>query len=153
MDALKRERDERGSALLISLLVLLSLTLIGGLFMAQTKTETQIAGHDVRSNQALYHAEAGYGEVLARMSDHRDTTNFIGEVSGWSGNPGWGRYVVTGGESADRSGWRHRERQPRQRRRRTGGRDASTTRRSRPPRAGTRWTTVGQGALQADPGQ
>lgn len=106
MDALKRERDERGSALLISLLVLLSLTLIGGLFMAQTKTETQIAGHDVRWNQALYHAEAGYGEVLARMSDARDTTNFIGETGGWTGNPGWGRYVVlTGGESADDPGY------------------------------------------------
>ena len=94
MHTFKSNGSERGSALLISLLVLLSLTLIGGLFMAQTKTETQVAGHDVRWNQALYHAEAGYGEVLARMSDVRDTTNFIGEAGGWASNPGWGRYVV-----------------------------------------------------------
>ncbi len=98
----ENRQRERGSALLISLLVLLSLTLISGLFMAQTKTETQIAGHDMRWNQALYHAEAGYAETLARMSDHRDSTNFIGQVSGWGSTPGWGRYVVLGsGESAN----------------------------------------------------
>ncbi len=101
MHAISKRHDERGSALVISLLILLSLTIIGGLFMAQTKTETQIAGHDMRWSQSLYHAEAGYAEVLARMTDARDSTNYIGQPGGWATSPGWGRYVVlASGEAA-----------------------------------------------------
>ncbi|HWN81619.1 MAG TPA: hypothetical protein VNM87_05965 [Candidatus Udaeobacter sp.] len=97
---------ERGTALILSLLALLCLTLVGGLFVANTKTETQIAGHDMRYNQALYNAEAGCAEVLTRMSNLRsDSTNYIGQVSqtGWVSQPGWGRYIVlaNGGAAQD----------------------------------------------------
>ena len=86
-------KHERGSAMVISLLALVLMTMVGTFFLAQTKTETQIAGHDQRATQALFNAEAGYGEVLARMADARDTANYIGEPLG-TATPGWGRYVV-----------------------------------------------------------
>jgi hypothetical protein len=88
-------RDERGSAMVISLLVLMVLTMIGTLFLVQTNTETQISGHDMRSTQALYNSEAGCAEALARMSDMSDTANYIGQAQGaWTGDPGWGSYIV-----------------------------------------------------------
>jgi hypothetical protein len=88
-------RNNRGGAMVISLLVLLVLTMVGTLFVAQTKTETQIAGHDMRSTQALYNAEAGYSEAVARMSDAGDVTNYMGPpVGSWTTDPGWGRYLV-----------------------------------------------------------
>ncbi len=95
MRGIEPRNDQRGSAMVISLLVLLVLTMVGTLFLAQTKTETQISGHDMRSTQALYNAEAGYGEALARMSNMTDSTNYIGQAQGaWSTEPGWGAYVV-----------------------------------------------------------
>ncbi len=88
-------RAERGSAMVISLLVLMVLTMIGTLFLAQTKTETQISGHDMRSTQALYNSEAGCAEALARMSDMSDTVNYVGPAQGaWTSEPGWGAYIV-----------------------------------------------------------
>ncbi len=91
MSTTRKRAAERGSALIISLLALLCLTLIGGLFVANTKTETQISGHEMRASQALYNAEAGCAETLARMSS-RDST-YIGEP-GQPWNAGWGRYIV-----------------------------------------------------------
>ena len=89
--------NERGGAMVISLLTLIMLTMVGTLFMIQTNTETQIAGHDMRATQALYNAEAGTNEVLARMSDASDTDNYIGPpANDWFTNPGWGRYLVLG---------------------------------------------------------
>ncbi len=95
--------DQRGSAMVISLLVLLVLTTVGTLFLIQTKTETQISGHDMRSTQALFNAEAGYGEALARMTNLSDTTNYIGQAQDdWLATPGWGAYVVdAAGAAAD----------------------------------------------------
>lgn len=101
-------RSESGSAMLIALMTLTLLTMAAVLFIAQTKTETQISGHDMRATQALYNAEAGYAEVLARMSDDHDTTNYIGQPPGsWTAEPGWGRYLVlaqgNSAEDSDRS--------------------------------------------------
>jgi len=87
--------NENGTAMVIALLALIVLTILGTLFLAQTKTETQIAGLDQRSNQALMHAEAGYAEVLARMSDSKDSVNYMGpQAYGWTTQQGWGRYLV-----------------------------------------------------------
>jgi hypothetical protein len=96
-----KHTGQHGSALVISLLVLLVMTMIGTMFMVQTKTETQIAGHDMRHTQALYNAEAGSAEVLARMS-RATHPNFIGQPTADPVEPGWGRYVVlTGGNSSN----------------------------------------------------
>jgi hypothetical protein len=102
----KQFGNERGMAMVVVLMALVLLTVVGTLFIAQTKTETQISGHDMRATQALVNAEAGYGEVLARMSDVRDTANYIGQDHGaWTTTPGWGCYVVlaTGNSGQDRN--------------------------------------------------
>jgi hypothetical protein len=86
--------------MVVSLMVLTLLSMLGTLFIMETKTETQIAGHEMRATQALYNAEAGYAEVLARMSDVADSS-YIGEPVG-TVTPGWGRYLVLqGGASVD----------------------------------------------------
>jgi hypothetical protein len=95
MSTRHRLQNENGTAMVIALMALVVLTILGTLFLAQTKTETQIAGLDQRSNQALVHAEAGYGEVLARMSDSKDSVNYIGPPPyQWATQRGWGRYLV-----------------------------------------------------------
>lgn len=103
MNAIERRTRERGSAMVVSLLALLVLTMVGTMFMMQTKTETQIAGHDMRHTQALYNAEAGTAETLARMSNMNDEDNYIGESPAGPFLPGWGRYVVleTGNSAKD----------------------------------------------------
>ena len=93
MYAIQPHTRERGSAMVISLLVLLVLTMVGTMFMVQTKTETQIAGNDMRHTQALYNAEAGSGEILARMSS-TNHPSYIGQAANAAIEPGWGRYVV-----------------------------------------------------------
>lgn len=94
--------EERGSAMVISLLVLLVLTVIGTMFLVQTNTETQIAGQDQRWTQSLFNAEAGCGEALARMSNPVDTTNYIGQAQdAWTTDPGWGTYVVTAAQASE----------------------------------------------------
>ncbi len=95
MKAIHIPGNQRGSAMVISLLVLLVLTMVGTLYLVQTKTETQISGHDMRSTQALYNAEAGYGEALARMSKSTDSTDYVGQAQDeWLTEPGWGTYIV-----------------------------------------------------------
>jgi hypothetical protein len=87
--------NNRGTAMVVSLLLLLVLTMLGTLFVAQTRTEVEISGHDQRSTQAFFNAEAGYAEMLARMSDPSDTASYIGPpVNDWQTNPGWGLYIV-----------------------------------------------------------
>jgi hypothetical protein len=90
----RRRRGERGSAVVLCLLALLLVSMLGGMLLVQAKTETQISGHHQRHTQALYNAEAGYAEALARMSANSDTTLYIGQGSGWQSAPGWGCYVV-----------------------------------------------------------
>jgi len=85
--------NERGSAMVIALMALVLMTMVGTFFLAQTKTETQIAGHEMRGTQAFFNAEAGLSEMLGRMSDTQDSTNYIGEPLGQA-TPGWGRYIV-----------------------------------------------------------
>jgi hypothetical protein len=85
---------ERGNALVISLLMLVLLTVMGVTLLAVTKTETQISSNDMRRSQALYAAEAGVNEGLARMANRRDSVNYIGEANPWNPTPGWGRYLV-----------------------------------------------------------
>jgi hypothetical protein len=87
----------RGSAMVVSMLALALLTMVGMALVAGSKTETQIAANDMWAAQALYCAEAGASEALARMADPSDAENYIGQAVGeWTTDPGWGRYVVLG---------------------------------------------------------
>src|SRR5512140_205083 len=93
-------RSERGNVLIGALLVLLVLTAMGTTYVAMTRTETQIAGHEQRHVQSMYNAEAGVGEALARMSASSDSAIYFGEDPFMPPTPGWGRYLVlTAGNS------------------------------------------------------
>ena len=77
--------------MVIALLVLMLFTAAGVTFVAVTKSEKQIAGNQLSSSQAMYAAEAGLSEALARMNEPADPA-FIGTATP---TPGWGRYVVS----------------------------------------------------------
>ena len=59
--------DQRGIALVAVLLVLAALSLVVLALMLTTNTETQIAGRNVREQQALNAAEAGVSEATERI--------------------------------------------------------------------------------------
>jgi type IV pilus assembly protein PilX len=61
------ERNERGIALVISMLILLVMTLLGLVLMAGASLNRSLAGNDQRMRQALNIAEAGIGEAEARI--------------------------------------------------------------------------------------
>jgi hypothetical protein len=62
-------RDERGMALVIALLVLLSLTVLGTALMMTVNIEGKLAGHQLRDTQALNTAEAGIDEAMIRIQN------------------------------------------------------------------------------------
>jgi hypothetical protein len=86
-------RPDAGNAMIVALLILFLLTSLGISYVAVTKGDKQIAGNQVTSTQAFSNAEAGISEVLLRMSDANDATNYVGEPSG-TVTPGWGKYIV-----------------------------------------------------------
>src|SRR5262245_14390862 len=61
------ERNERGIALVISMLILLVMSLLGLVLMAGASLNRGLAGNDQRMRQSLNLAEAGVGEALARI--------------------------------------------------------------------------------------
>jgi hypothetical protein len=89
---------ERGNALVIALLVLLLLSSMAAVFVAVTKTEKQISGNNLRDSQALYGAEGGVAEALARMSKS-SSPSYVGETTS-PPTPGWGRYLVLSGNAS-----------------------------------------------------
>jgi type IV pilus assembly protein PilX len=60
--------NERGIALVISMLILLVMTLLGLVLMAGASLNRGLAGNDQRMRQALNVAEAGVGEAEARIA-------------------------------------------------------------------------------------
>lgn len=70
-----RER-ERGSALVIAVLVTVILTLLGVAFLLMGETENKIAQNEKLSAQALYFAEAGTRQVKRWFDRPRGTTGY-----------------------------------------------------------------------------
>jgi Tfp pilus assembly protein PilX len=68
MDRHLPKDDERGIALVISMLILLVMTLLGLVLMAGASLNRGLAGNDQRMRQALNVAEAGVGEAEARIA-------------------------------------------------------------------------------------
>ena len=62
-------RDERGIALVISMLILLVMSLLGLVLMAGASMNRSLAGNDQRMRQSLNLAEAGIGEAESRISN------------------------------------------------------------------------------------
>jgi Tfp pilus assembly protein PilX len=63
------ERNERGIALVISMLILLVMSLLGLVLMAGASLNRSLAGNDQRMRQSLNIAEAGIGEAEARIGN------------------------------------------------------------------------------------
>ena len=72
-------RNERGVALVSALIVLFTLSLLALALMITINTETKLAGHSVRNDQALNVAEAGVGEVCNRIN--------VGDIALPTANP------------------------------------------------------------------
>jgi hypothetical protein len=85
-------RDERGSVLLISLLMLTVLSLIGGSYLILANTEGRIATNQSLASQALYVAESGVHTAYREFAQ----SNFRGRTHEWDGTPAIsGRLAVT----------------------------------------------------------
>src|SRR5215467_13783574 len=69
MNAHLPERNERGIALVISMLILLVMSLLGLVLMAGASLNRGLAGNDQRMRQSLNIAEAGIGEAQARIAN------------------------------------------------------------------------------------
>ncbi len=92
--------DQEGSALAITLLLLMGLSALGTVFMTTSRTETQIVGNEIRYSQALYAAEGGLHEAMARLSDV-GAGSYVGENM-QNPNKGWGLYLVTAAGNSSR---------------------------------------------------
>src|SRR5262245_31530354 len=86
--------DARGNALLATLGILLGLSVLVLTFTLMANSESQIAGQDKRSTQAMYVAEAGVAEAMGRLTKDAGV-NTIMQVG--AATPGWGCYVVSSG--------------------------------------------------------
>ncbi|HEU4723839.1 MAG TPA: PilX N-terminal domain-containing pilus assembly protein, partial [Candidatus Eisenbacteria bacterium] len=86
-----RRTSDAGNAMVVALLVLMLFTAAGVTFVAVTKSEKQIAGNQLSSSQAMYAAEAGLSEALARMNNSSDPA-YVGTATP---KPGWGLYLVS----------------------------------------------------------
>lgn len=86
-------RGDSGNAMVVALLVLMLFTAAGVTFVAVTKSEKQIVGNQMTASQAMYSAEAGLSEAVARMNDP-DDPSYIGPAKATAG---WGRYLVEAG--------------------------------------------------------
>ncbi|HKQ58553.1 MAG TPA: hypothetical protein VJY35_11855 [Candidatus Eisenbacteria bacterium] len=61
------DRDQRGIAMVMALLVLLVISLLSATMLMSLNVDTKLAGHSMREAQALNIAEAGIGEAIARI--------------------------------------------------------------------------------------
>src|SRR5256712_14056092 len=70
-------RDERGIALVIAMLALLTVTMIVIVLMSTLNVETKMSGYSLREAEARNNAEAGVSEAIARIrnGDIPDTGN------------------------------------------------------------------------------
>ncbi len=73
-------RNEKGMALVLAIMLLLVLFVMGSTLLMMTTTDVRIAGHQMRDNRALFVADAGIQEVLARITSD---SLYIGDTVGY----------------------------------------------------------------------
>jgi hypothetical protein len=76
-------RNEQGSILVVTLLILFAVVAIGATLSMVSSLDLKIAGNERTTIQALPVAEAGLNEVIHRLSVKNPTTVTVG---GWTGN-------------------------------------------------------------------
>jgi Tfp pilus assembly protein PilX len=69
MNPTRVERNERGIALVMAMLILMVMSLLGLVLMAGASLNRGLAGNDQRMRESLNLAEAGVGEALARIKN------------------------------------------------------------------------------------
>lgn len=60
--------DEKGSVLVVGMLILVFLTLIGTAAINTSRIETDISGHEVSYKKELYHADAGISWAVGELT-------------------------------------------------------------------------------------
>jgi len=70
MNGVRVQSNERGFALVVSMMILLVMTLLGLVLMSSVVLNRSLAGSDQRMRQALNIAEAGVGEATSRITHH-----------------------------------------------------------------------------------
>src|SRR5258706_6164971 len=73
MSGVKVQSNERGFALVVSMLILMVMTLLGLVLMSGAVLNRSLAGNDQRMRQSLNIAEAGVGEAMSRIA-HQATS-------------------------------------------------------------------------------
>src|SRR5260221_1513980 len=80
MNGVVVQSNERGFALVVSMLILLVMTLLGLVLMTGAVLNRSLAGNDQRMRQSLNLAEAGVGEAEARIA-HQETLMPVNDPS------------------------------------------------------------------------
>lgn len=78
---MKTVNNERGVALILSLLVLVALTLMGMAAIMTSTLDIKIASNEKTAIQAQYAAEAGIGEAIARLNVPTTDSRYIGQAT------------------------------------------------------------------------
>ncbi|MDH3216561.1 MAG: pilus assembly PilX N-terminal domain-containing protein [Candidatus Krumholzibacteria bacterium] len=76
-------RSDRGSVLVVTLLILFALTAIGSTLVMISSTDLKISGNQRVTTEAFTVAEAGLNEAIHRLSLRNPT---VATVGGWTGN-------------------------------------------------------------------
>ncbi|MFQ5881712.1 MAG: pilus assembly PilX N-terminal domain-containing protein [Candidatus Methylomirabilales bacterium] len=88
-----RLRDEKGTALVLALMVIAVLSLLGTTMLTMSLTETNISLNERDVLQAFFHAEAGVEEAKMRLSP----TAATGQITvGKNPSKDWRTYIVSG---------------------------------------------------------
>ncbi|MBU1355977.1 MAG: pilus assembly PilX N-terminal domain-containing protein [Candidatus Edwardsbacteria bacterium] len=92
---MKRIKNQKGVALVLSLMVILVLSVMASGLMFNIINEKTITANRMRSSQALLLSKAGTSEAIARLSQQPGTTWGIAQdISSGSLNPEWRCYIT-----------------------------------------------------------
>lgn len=78
----KKILNEKGTALLVALIMLLLLTLIGFAAITTSTIEVQISGNQRLANTAMYAAEAAIESIRQRMNNYSGTADAVIDLAG-----------------------------------------------------------------------
>jgi hypothetical protein len=85
-------KNEKGMALVLAIMLLLVLFVMGSTLLMMSTTDVKIAGHQMRDNKALFIADAGIQEVLARITSD---SFYVGDTVGYV-RPAWQSEIYAG---------------------------------------------------------
>ncbi len=93
-NSLSELKNETGSALVLSLMILSVLTILGVTAVKTGNTELQIAGNHYLSVAALYAADSGAVEAMERLRGQSSDANYAGDPA-VNPNQWWSAYLLS----------------------------------------------------------